>query len=76
MPELLTLAKLQSKHLHLMVHIHDVQYQRKNNLQRMRMARRKHVWNESHIEPKQPPLLLINQCLSIFQVRLNLFPFF
>ena len=40
------------------------------------MPRRKHVWNESNIEPKQPPLLLINQCLSIFQVPLNLFPFF
>lgn len=68
------------------LHIHDVQHQQKNNLLSMRMPRRKYVWNESNIEPKQPPLLLINQCFffvffinqcfSIFQVRLNLFPFF
>ncbi|KAJ4897815.1 OB-fold-like protein [Raphanus sativus] len=53
-------GKLAEQHLHLMVHIQNVQHQRKNNLLRMRMPRKKHVWNESNIEPKQPPLLLIN----------------
>lgn len=58
------------------LHIHDVQHQQKNNLLSMRMPRRKYVWNESNIEPKQPPLLLINQCFFLFFLSINVLAFF
>ncbi|KAH0855138.1 hypothetical protein HID58_020358, partial [Brassica napus] len=39
-PKLITLAMLETSYLHLMVHLPDVQHQRKNKLLRMRMLLR------------------------------------
>ena len=74
MSKLITLALLQRRHLHLMVHLPDVQNQPVSKLLWKRMHRRNHVWNESTMRHNHV-FSLSNNCFCIFQFPWNQFPF-